>query len=86
MNCEKCGRVYEVKQVWIHVPTCRYVEDVEPNHVPPELRKAVTPGTICVTPRVLSVTQDAEIVTVGPLSNAERQRRYREKGRSDAVN
>jgi hypothetical protein len=71
----KCGREYHPKQAWIHEP-CRYVDDVTPNHVPEHAR-----GPISVTETVTVGDAVTEVVT--PLnSNAERQKRWRERQKS----
>lgn len=41
MTC-KCGRDFEPKQAWIHLPLCRYVDEVSPNHVPFDKREKLT--------------------------------------------
>lgn len=79
-TCFECGREYYPKQAWIHVPACRYYYNVTPNHVPPEKRRY---AKLTVTEIVQSVTQtvtkDVESVTAAANSNAERQRRWRER-------
>jgi hypothetical protein len=79
MNCRECGREYEPRQEWIHSP-CRYAQDVTPNHIPEDKR-----GPISVTETVTDDAGVTESVTVPVTSNAERQRRYRERQKGKVV-
>lgn len=81
-TCE-CGRVYHHMQRWIHEPACRYLSGIEG-------RPEVTPNHVKLENRGYTVTEAVtrndgvtEIVTK-VLSNAERQRRWREKQRADS--
>lgn len=91
-TCE-CGREYHRRQGWIHEPGCRYLAGLEgrpevyPNHVKVERRgyyrgdpvtRAVTTVTAEDPPVTETVTEEGVAVT-RVLSNAERQRRWREK-------
>jgi hypothetical protein len=77
-ECAECGREFFPRQSWIHEPVCRYMNDVEPNHVKEEGRGPL---------RVTEAVTEGSSVTVPPAgvtrltSNAERQRRYRERQR-----
>ncbi len=61
----KCGRAYHPKQRWVHEPLCRYVDEVEPNHVKPENRFAVETETVETG---VSVDIETGEVTVSPWS------------------
>ena len=78
-ECAECGREYYPKQAWIHEP-CRYMSDVEPNHVATEKR-----GPMSVTQTVTEAAGVTVSVTVPVNSNAERQRRYRERQKAGGV-
>lgn len=95
-NCE-CGRTYHPRQSWIHKPACRYLAGIEGrpelpvNHVKPEQRGYYRGPSVTATAQSVTqtVTLDApgessvtESVTVVINSNAERQRRWREKQKS----
>lgn len=51
LNCAKCGRDYYPKQDWIHLPLCRYTEDVSPNHVPVSKREEPVSKTLAADNR-----------------------------------
>jgi hypothetical protein len=78
MTC-RCGRDYYPAQRWVHEPLCRYMDDVTPNHVPEYAR-----GPISVTESVTVAGSVTEVVT-HLTSNAERQKRWRERQKQAAA-
>jgi hypothetical protein len=85
METCKCGRAYYPKQRWIHEPLCRYVDEVEPNHVKPENRFAVETETAETETRVDVETGEIAPWVSGGVSRATWFRRKKAGGSSEVT-
>jgi hypothetical protein len=82
--CSKCGRPFYPRQDWIHEPQCRYVDDVEPNHVPLD-KRGVWDGVTPLRGIPEKALHEAVSAVTERNANAERQRRYRERQKAKAA-
>lgn len=86
MRACKCGRLYHPRQAWIHEPLCRYVDEVEVNHVKPEDRYAVETETLETEVSVCRETGEIDPWVAAGLSRATWFRRKRAGGIRSGVN